>query len=93
MPRQIAGVPSDPKTWSCTPYALALEEVESTRPPWSRSRIRSPSMSASISSMHLLHERPMRRSGERDQERDYMGQERCSHRPRRTRCSANVPGE
>ena len=76
------------KSWLGTPHSPRLKEVQSTRPPRSGSRRRSGRSSALMRSMHLLRGQPTRRSGEREQERDSMDQQGCSHRPRRTRCSA-----
>ena len=65
-----------------------LEQVESTRTPRPGSRRNSLGKPAPIRSIHLLHGQPTRTSGELECERNYMDQQRCVHRTRRTWCSA-----
>jgi len=83
-PRRNIDMPSHPKTCPNTPFAVVLEEVDRTRPPWSGSRRRSLGMPSSINSMKLLHGLPTRGSGEHDQEHSSKDQQGCLHRPRRT---------
>ena len=62
--------------------------VESTRTPRPGSRRNSLGKPAPIRSIHLLHGQPTRTSGELECERNYLDQQRCVYRTRRTWCSA-----
>ena len=89
MPRApIAGVCGHAMAQLSTPSSTRLEEAESTRPRHPKGRRRGLRESVSMSSIHLLHGQPTKRSDECEQERDSMHQQGCTHMPRRKRCSA-----